>query len=409
MAIHVLKFGGTSIGTVERIRRASERILTIRESGARPLVVVSAMGETTDHLLDLARQVTAHPNQRELDMLLTAGERISMALLAMALSERGERAVSYTGSQSGIVTDERHGRARIAEIRPQRLRDSLEQGSIVIVAGFQGVSRTREVTTLGRGGSDTTALALASIFASPCTVFTDVDGIYTADPRLVTGARRIPRLHSRTLSVLCHLGSQVMHARAVDLASKFRVPFAVRSSFEEGEGTLVHHEEAIESPRVRAVSVQGAIQPVRVRIAAIDGRARLRERLLSLEVPLEGLQWEEDAGEQSLRFWVAPTDAERMRQMAAEKRPGESWEFPAERSLVSLVGEGLAGEPDLTRRALESLSEGKVLPLGARGTALSLSFFVSPGDAAEAARALHRDFVEGNQAAVSKSAASADG
>ena len=405
MSVHVLKFGGTSVGTVERIRRASERVLAIRDRGDRPLVVVSAMGETTDHLLDLARQVTAHPNQRELDMLLTAGERISMALLAMALSERGERAVSYTGSQSGIVTDERHGRARIAEIRPQRLRDSLEAGSIVIVAGFQGVSRSREVTTLGRGGSDTTAVAMSAVFRSPCTIFTDVDGIYTADPRVVAGARRIARVHSRMLSVLCHLGSQVMHARAVDLAAKYGVPFTVRSSFEEGEGTVVHHEEAIESPRVRAVSVQREVQPVRVKIAAIDGRARLRERLLALEVPLEGLHWEEDEGEQVLRFWVSPADAERVRKLAAEKGPGERWEFPSERSLVSLVGEGLAGEPDLTRRALESLTAGKVLPLGARGTAMALSFFVAPDDATDAARILHKDFVEGAAAPAAESTA----
>lgn len=396
MSVHVLKFGGASVGTVERIRAASERVLASQRRGERPLVVVSAMGETTDHLLDLARQITPHPNQRELDMLLTAGERIAMSLLAMCLHERGARAVSYTGSQSGIVTDEHHGHARIAEIRPQRLRDSLESGAIVIVAGFQGVSRAREITTLGRGGSDTTAVALAAVFEAPCTIFTDVDGVCTADPRLVPQARRLACIPSRTLSVLCHLGSQVMHARAVDLAAKFGVPFTVRSSFHEGEGTVVDHQGSLESPQVRAISVQRGVRPVRARwTGGADGRRRLTERLREIEVPLEGLHWEDSGQRLYLHFWVAASDAARVqRALEGATADGERWEILEERGLVSLVGEGLAGEPDLACAALETLAAAGVTSLGARGTAHALSFFVEPQAVEAAARALHRRFVE---------------
>jgi aspartate kinase len=398
--IHVQKFGGTSIGTVERIQAACERILASRERGEQPLVVVSAMGETTDQLLEVARQVTPRPNQRELDMLLTAGERITMSLLAMSLDARGARAVSYTGSQSGIVTDERHGRARIAAIRPQRLRESLDAGFLVIVAGFQGISRSREVTTLGRGGSDTTAIALAATFAAPCTIYTDVDGVFSADPRLVPEARRLPRLASRLLSTLCHLGAQVMHARAVDLAAKYAVPFTVRSSFHDGEGTVVHHDEALESPRVRAVSVQPAVRPVRVRLRGAEARRRLEERLRDLELPLEGLSWEEESDGVRLGFWVAAGDAGRLAAAAKEAEgPDEAWEIQEEQALVSLVGEGLASDSELSHRALEVLAGVGVRPRASRGTALALCFFVEPGLAAKAAQALHRRFVESTEAA----------
>lgn len=401
--IHVQKFGGTSIGTVERIQAAAGRIMESRDRGEQPLVVVSAMGETTDQLLDMARQVTPQPNQRELDMLLTAGERITMSLLAMSLDARGARAVSYTGSQSGIVTDERHGQAQIAEIRPQRLRDALDAGAIVIVAGFQGVSRAREVTTLGRGGSDTTALALAATFEAPCTIFTDVDGVFSADPRVVPEARRLPRLASRLLSTLCHLGAQVMHARAVDLAAKFAVPFTVRSAFHEGEGTVVHHDESLEDPRVRAVALQPAVRPVRVRFRGAEARQRLEERIATLELPLEGLQWEEEDGGARLGFWVAAADAQRLAAVAATAdKANEAWEIQDERGLVSLVGEGLASDTELSHRALEALAEAGVTPHAARGTALALSFFVDSQAASAAAQALHRRFVESAEAAAAK-------
>ena len=255
MAVLVQKYGGTSVEGPDRIRAVARRVAAARAAGNDVLVVVSAMGRTTDELLRLAREVSPDPSRRELDMLLTAGERISMALLAMALGDLGVPAISFTGSQSGILTDAGHGAARIVAVRPERLRRELERGRVVIVAGFQGVNpETKEITTLGRGGSDTTAVALAATFArARCETYTDVAGVFSADPRAVPAARVIPRLDYRVCSALAHLGGRVLHARCVDLAAREGVPLAVRSSFDESPGTEIGDFE-MEGPRVEAVA-----------------------------------------------------------------------------------------------------------------------------------------------------------
>jgi aspartate kinase len=224
----VHKYGGSSVATPERIRGVADRIVQAKRRGHRLVVVVSAMGDTTDDLLELAAQVVGHDSPqrygREMDMLLTAGERISMALLAMAICEAGEQAVSMTGSQAAIITDDSHTSARIQEIRGDRVRAALDEGRIVIVAGFQGVSPSKEITTLGRGGSDTTAVALAAALgAERCEVYSDVRGVYTADPRKVPGARIVPEISFDELMELAASGAQVMHARAVEIASNFNV------------------------------------------------------------------------------------------------------------------------------------------------------------------------------------------
>ncbi|HEV2131063.1 MAG TPA: aspartate kinase, partial [Longimicrobiaceae bacterium] len=233
----VQKYGGTSVGSPERIRSVARRVVAARRAGHELVVVVSAMGDATDELLALAAEVTGseeacrgHP--RELDMLLSAGERISMALLAMAIRELGEDALSFTGSQAAIITDETHTAARIAEVRAGRVREELERGRVVIVAGFQGVSRTREITTLGRGGSDTTAVALAAaLHAERCEIFTDVEGVFTADPRRVPEARIIPEIDYGEMIELAAAGAQVMHPRAVEIGARYNVRIRVLSSF----------------------------------------------------------------------------------------------------------------------------------------------------------------------------------
>jgi len=251
----VQKFGGSSLSSAERITRAATRVIGKKNQGLDVIVVVSAMGRVTDELLDLALEITPRPPSRELDMLLTAGERMSMALLAMALSHRGCEAISFTGSQSGIITTEDHTRAKILEVKPTRISRQLEMGKVVIVAGFQGVSRTKEVTTLGRGGSDTTAVALASAFgASYCELLSDVDGVYTADPALVKDARRIDRLSYRELAEMSFLGSRITHHRAVALAENYSVPLILKSSFEERPGTRVEGGDGMEKPLVRSIS-----------------------------------------------------------------------------------------------------------------------------------------------------------
>ncbi|GAB4103891.1 MULTISPECIES: aspartate kinase [Micromonospora] len=241
MALVVQKYGGSSVANAERIKRVAERIVAARKAGDDVVVVVSAMGDTTDELLDLANQVSPLPPGRELDMLLTAGERISMALLAMAIHNLGYEARSFTGSQAGVITTSVHGRARIIDVTPGRLKGALDEGSVVIVAGFQGVSQdTKDVTTLGRGGSDTTAVALAAaLHADVCEIYTDVDGIFTADPRIVPNARHIQHITYEETLELAACGAKVLHLRSVEYARRAGLPIHVRSSYSTNTGTMV--------------------------------------------------------------------------------------------------------------------------------------------------------------------------
>jgi aspartate kinase len=241
VSLIVQKYGGSSVADAESIKRVAKRIVETRKAGNEVVVAVSAMGDTTDELLDLAHEVTPIPDPRELDMLLTTGERISMALLAMAIKSMGIEARSYTGSQAGMITDARHGSARIVDVTPVRLREALDEGAIAIVAGFQGFNRdSRDITTLGRGGSDTTAVALAAALgADVCEIYTDVDGVFTADPRVVPRARKIERITSEEMLELAAAGAKVLYIRAVEYARRHGVVLHVRSSFNNNEGTWV--------------------------------------------------------------------------------------------------------------------------------------------------------------------------
>jgi aspartate kinase len=247
----VQKYGGSSVADAESIKRVAKRVVETRKAGNEVVVAVSAMGDTTDELLDLAHDVTPIPAPRELDMLLTAGERISMALLAMAIKSMGYDARSFTGSQAGMITDAQHGAARIVDVTPGRIRDALDEGAIAIVAGFQGFNRdTKDITTLGRGGSDTTAVALAAALgAEICEIYTDVDGVFTADPRIVPNARKIDRISSEEMLELAAAGAKVLYIRAVEYARRHGVILHVRSSFNNNEGTLVLNENAAEAAK----------------------------------------------------------------------------------------------------------------------------------------------------------------
>ena len=241
MALVVQKYGGSSVADADGIKRVAQRIVSTRKAGDRVVVVVSAMGDSTDELIDLANQVSPLPPGRELDMLLTAGERISMALLAMAIANLGLEAQSFTGSQAGVITDATHGKARIIDVTPGRIATALDGGAIPIVAGFQGVSQTgKDITTLGRGGSDTTAVALAAALnADVCEIYTDVDGVFTADPRIVAAARQIPRLSYEEMLEMAACGAKVLHLRCVEYARRYDLPIHVRSSFSNKVGTWV--------------------------------------------------------------------------------------------------------------------------------------------------------------------------
>ncbi|MFM5952284.1 MAG: aspartate kinase [Micrococcales bacterium] len=241
MALIVQKFGGSSVGDADKIKHVAKRVIETQKAGNQVVVVVSAMGDTTDELMDLANQVTDNPNPRELDMLLTAGERISMALLALAIDSAGAQSRSFTGSQAGIVTDSKHGNARIAEVTPDRIREALNDGDIAIVAGFQGFNReTRDITTLGRGGSDTTAVALAAALdADVCEIYSDVDGVYTADPRQIPAARKLDYIDVESMLELAAAGAKILHIRAVEFARRHNVDLRVRSTFSNDPGTRV--------------------------------------------------------------------------------------------------------------------------------------------------------------------------
>lgn len=255
----VQKFGGSSVADAASIKRVAQRIVDTQAQGHEVVVIVSAMGDTTDDLLDLARQVSPDPRPRELDMLLTAGERMSAALLAMAINDLGATACSFTGSQAGVITTEDHGDARIIDITPRRIEAALGEGDVVIVAGFQGVSRiTKDVTTLGRGASDTTAVALAAALgAAHCEIYSDVDGVFTADPRIVPGAARLPEVSYDEMLEMAANGAKILHLRCVEYARRENVPVHVRSSFSDKPGTWVKHiseEESVENPIITGIA-----------------------------------------------------------------------------------------------------------------------------------------------------------
>jgi len=395
----VHKYGGTSVDGPERIRAVARRIADARAAGHQMVVVVSAMGHSTDELIALAHRVSPSPSRREMDMLLTTGERVSMALLAMALVDLGVEAISFTGSQSGILTDAAHSNARIVSIRPERIRAELARDRVVIVAGFQGVCpETREITTLGRGGSDTTAVALAAALApAACEIYTDVAGVFTADPRVVPAARAIPELSFRACSALAHLGGRVLHARCVDLAARERVPLTVRSSFDDAPGTRIV-EANVEKPRVEAVTHLGNVSVV-IAEGNAGGRGEPRailEAVAQAYPSLDLIAHEQVTDTHAALVWVGPReDADELRSRFRELRgPVGEWSLTVQNdaAFVSLVGLGLGAAE--AARAEEALERAGVAMLALRSTPSALVFRVTPEQCDAAVRALHAGFLE---------------
>jgi len=399
MALRVQKYGGTSVESAARILEVARRVAAAKRAGDGLVVVVSAMGQQTDELMRLAREVSKRPSRRELDMLITSGERVSMALLAMALHDLGVEAISFTGSQSGILTDGAHNSARIREVRPSRIRAELERGKVVIVAGFQGVNpETKEITTLGRGGSDTTAVALAAALgAQQCEVYKDVPGVMTADPRVVPAARSIPRLAYRLCSALAHLGGQILHARCVDLAATHRVTLIVGSSFSDDPGTLIE-EIPMESGKVEAIARQ---ENRSVAIAEGNSSARGEARGIIEEVAvqhptLELLAHEQAGGVHDVLVWTGPREAveELVTGFRALRGPGGEWKVGAQHdsAFVSAVGIGLG--PAEIVRAEAALERANVTMIAMRVAPTALIFRVPAEQGEAAARALHGAFLE---------------
>jgi len=280
MATIVKKFGGTSVGSIELIRNIAKKLATDYHAGDELVLVVSAMAKTTDELFGLAYGISKHPSRRELDMLLTAGERISMSLLSLALMEEGIPSISFTGSQSGIITDDKHGNARILKVSAFRIKEELAKGKVVIVAGFQGVSQAKEITTLGRGGSDTSAVALACYLgADKCEIYTDVDGVYSADPRLVKNPRMLKEISPSLMLTLCYNGSKVLHPRAVEFALKYGVKVEVKSSFTFAEGSFVQAANTIH----QGIITQGINENMEARTVTAIAH---KDKLLRYRIPM---------------------------------------------------------------------------------------------------------------------------
>ena len=403
MSLIVQKFGGTSVGTPERVRRVAERIARSYQAGHSLVVVVSAMGHTTDELIDLAHQVSKAPSHREMDMLLTAGERISMALVCMALADFKVPAISLTGSQTGIITDSSHRRARIRKILGARVRAAVAEKKVVIVAGFQGVSETKEITTLGRGGSDTTAVALAAALeASACEIFTDVDGVFSADPRVVPGAKLWKKIPHDLMVELATRGAGVLHPRSVELAKQFNIPLRVRNSLkEEGEGTAVVSRKEMASKGDKGME----------EFEIVGVTADLAKVLISVKLarPTVGHTLWESAAQSHLSV-VAPFFSEGLIQFFSDRDGQGEWHKNLERLCLagfvesytidvdtvplSVVGDRFSQDGQAIYEVLDALGHEKIEVKLGTSSALAMTLAVRSDQADLGVKALHRKFLE---------------
>jgi aspartate kinase len=398
----VMKFGGTSVADAERIRRAAERIVAKRESGQRVVAVLSARGRTTDELMSMAEEVSSHPDPRELDMLLSTGERISCALCAMAINDLGYNAISLTGSQAGIVTDSSHTKARILDVRAQRIRQALDEDRIVLVAGFQGVSTSRDVTTLGRGGSDTTAVAVAAALgAEVCEIYTDVSGVFSADPRLVPEARKLSAVSFEEMLEMAASGAKVLQLRSVEYARTHGVRIHCRSSFDDGPGTVVVGEdETVEHPLITAVT--HSTEEARITLIGVPDRPGAaaaiftaladagcnvdtiiqnepltegRDAEVSFTIPSEDLR----AAEGALGPVVGDLG---IKQLTTDRQIGK----------VSIVGAGMRSHPGVAARVFRTLAAEDINIEMISTSPIKISCVIRANAVGQAVRALHTAF-----------------
>jgi len=405
MSLIVQKYGGTSIGTLDRIKIVAERIAKRRREGCSIVVVVSAMSGETNRLTKMARQITAYPNQREMDMLLSTGERVTIPLLAMALQELGCASKSFTGRQVGIMTNSVHTQARIEEIRADRLKDALDEGIIPVVAGFQGINAQSDVTTLGRGGSDTTAVALAAaLSADLCEIYTDVDGVYTTDPNIVSGARRIPRISYEEMLELASLGTKVLQTRSVEFAMKYRVPIHVRSSFTDNDfsgnqGTVVTKEDqAMEQEVVSGITYnkdQSKVTlvgiPDRPGIASMIFEAISKENM-NVDMIIQNVG---QAGSTDLSFTVPRGEALRAKKILLALGDEISVQHIAlteEIAKVSIVGVGMRSHSGVAAKTFSCLSDEGINIMMISTSEIKISCVIEEKYTELAVRTLHETF-----------------
>jgi aspartate kinase len=406
MGLIVQKFGGSSVADAEGMKRVANRIVATKKAGHQVVVVVSAMGDTTDELIYLANQVSPLPNGRELDMLLTAGERISMALLAMAIANLGHEARSFTGSQAGIITTSAHGRARVIDVTPGRIQEALKEGAIAIVAGFQGVSQdTNDITTLGRGGSDTTAVALAAALeADVCEIYTDVDGIFSADPRVVPTARKLNTVTYEEMLELAASGAKVLHLRCVEYARRFDLPIHVRSSFSNKEGTWVvkDHPEGGEMEQAIIAGIAHDKSEAKITIVGVPDRtgvaARIFQSIADADINVDMIVQNVSAaatGLTDISFTLPKTEGANATSVL-NKIQGEigfqSIQYDDQIGKLSLIGAGMRSHPGVTATFFACLSEAGVNIEMISTSEIRISIVCRASDVEKGVRAAHTAF-----------------
>ncbi|NIJ10006.1 aspartate kinase [Saccharomonospora amisosensis] len=413
MALVVQKYGGSSLESADRIKRVAERIVATKKAGNHVVVVCSAMGDTTDELLDLAEQVNPVPPEREMDMLLTAGERISNALVAMAISAQGAEAWSFTGSQAGVVTTAVHGNARIIDVTPSRVTDALEQGYVALVAGFQGVSQdTKDITTLGRGGSDTTAVALAAALnADVCEIYSDVDGVYTADPRIVGNARKLDTVPYEEMLELAASGSKILHLRSVEYARRYGVPISVRSSYSDKPGTTV--TGSIEEIPVEQALITGVAHDrseAKITITGVPDHAGAAARIfrtvadaeIDIDMVLQNIS--NTAGRTDITFTLSKANGPKA--VSELEKIKTELDFSAvlyddHVGKVSLVGAGMRSHPGVTASFCEALAKAGVNIEIINTSEIRISVLIRDAQLDDAVRAIHEAFeLGGDEEAV---------
>ncbi|TDC42977.1 aspartate kinase [Actinomadura sp. KC345] len=407
MALVVQKYGGSSVADADGVKRVAQRIVATRKAGNDVVVVVSAMGDTTDDLIDMAEQVSPLPPGRELDMLLTAGERISMALLAMAIANLGHEARSFTGSQAGVITDGSHGKAKIIDVTPGRIRTALDEGSICIVAGFQGVSQgTKDITTLGRGGSDTTAVALAaSLDADVCEIYSDVDGVFTADPRIAPAAHKIPRISYEEMLEMAANGAKILHLRCVEYARRYNIPIHVRSSFSTKEGTWVVDSSDIEGHDMEQAIISGVAHDrseAKITVVGVPDKvgeaAAIFTALSDAEINIDMIVQNVSAastGRTDISFTLPATDGQTA--LTALNKLKERIGFEALRyddriGKVSLIGAGMRSSPGVTAKLFSAIADSGVNIEMISTSEIRISVVVAQDDIDSAVVAAHHAF-----------------
>ena len=406
MGLIVQKYGGSSVSDAEAMKRVASRIVATKKAGHQVVVVVSAMGDTTDELIDLANQITPLPAGRELDMLLTAGERISMALLAMAIKNLGFEALSFTGSQAGVITDSKHGRARIIDVTPGRIQEALKQDAIAIVAGFQGISQdTKDVTTLGRGGSDTTAVALAAALeADVCEIYTDVDGVFSADPRIVPAARKLKSVTYDEMLELAASGAKVLHLRCVEYARRFDLPIHVRSSFSNLEGTWVVSDQP-EGGNMEQAIISGIAHDkseAKITIVGVPDRAgvaaRIFQSIADSDINIDMIVQNVSAaatGLTDISFTLPRTDGSKATAIV-QKLQGEigfqSIQYDDQIGKLSLIGAGMRSHPGVTATFFAAMADAGVNIEMISTSEIRISIVCRQADVDRAVKAAHTAF-----------------